>query len=410
MPHLIVISIDALTDEDITRAGSTPNLTGMIGNGAYIRSVNGIYPSLTHPCHATIITGRTPGVHGVISNEDYSRPGHPWFNYLSELRCPSIFTYFRHAGLSSAVCRWPVTAGGFKQIDYLIPEITDEKLIKDDCLGYYLKSSSGNLGDIIRAHIDELRLKEQPQEDLFSTACVCDIIRTFKPDVLFTHPACVDTYKHRMGIRNGKTLEMVRLADSMVGDIIRATKDAGTYEDTVFIVLSDHGHMEVDREIALNELFRRDHMDGSLYADECGHSAQIYLNGISEESALAYLTEKSKDPSSGIERVFGKQELRKRYGTFGDFCIMVESDSHTQFSSDTGCDIERKITVDDHHGCSTHGHMPEKDPRPIFIASGPKIARRLIEEDSMLREAPTFLRIMGLEIPSGMERPLDIFI
>ncbi|MBQ2049005.1 MAG: alkaline phosphatase family protein, partial [Spirochaetales bacterium] len=103
MPHLIVISIDALTDEDITRAGSTPNLTGMIGNGAYIRSVNGIYPSLTHPCHATIITGRTPGVHGVVSNEDYSRPGHPWFNYLSELKSPSVFACFKRAGLSSAV-------------------------------------------------------------------------------------------------------------------------------------------------------------------------------------------------------------------------------------------------------------------------------------------------------------------
>ena len=409
MPNLIVISIDALTDEDIRKAGDTPNLNSLIGSGTYIRSVNGIYPSLTHPCHATIITGKTPGVHGVVSNEDYGRHGRPWFNSLSELKCPSVFDYFKRAGLSSAVCRWPVTAGGFDKIDYLIPEITDENFIMDDCLGYYLKSSSPALGPIIRKHIGILSFKSQPQEDLFSTACVCDIIRTFRPDVLFSHPACVDTFKHRKGSDSPEVLEMVKLADRMVGDIIQATKDNGTYEKTVFVVLSDHGHIRVDREIALNEIFRRDGMEGKLTADECGHSAQIYLEGITEEDALAYLKEKAKDSSCGIERVFGSQELKQHYGTFGNFSIMVESDDHTQFSNETYCAIERKITVDDHHGCSTHGHMPEKDPKPVFIASGPGIAHRLIEEDSMLREAPTFLKIMKTEAPSYMEEPLDIF-
>jgi hypothetical protein len=52
-----VVSIDALTDEDIRRAGKTPNLSRLINN----ENINGIYPSLTHPCHATIITGKTLG-------------------------------------------------------------------------------------------------------------------------------------------------------------------------------------------------------------------------------------------------------------------------------------------------------------------------------------------------------------
>lgn len=69
MRKLVVISIDALTDEDIRRAG-TPNLSRLINSGSYVRNINGIYPSLTHPCHATIITGITPG-----GSRDILQPG-----------------------------------------------------------------------------------------------------------------------------------------------------------------------------------------------------------------------------------------------------------------------------------------------------------------------------------------------
>ncbi len=405
---LVVISIDALTDDDIRRAEDTPNLKAIIDNGSYVPNINGIYPSLTHPCHATIITGRTPGVHGIVANKDFSKPGRPWFNNLSDLKCKSVIDYLKMEKKTVSCCRWPVTAGDFDKIDYLIPEITSENQIKDDILGYYLKKSSPVLKTIIESRIGMLDLKKQPEEDLFSTACVCEILKKYKPDVLFTHPACVDTLKHHTGVRSEETLAMVRLADRMVGDIIQATKDAGTYEQTVFIVLSDHGHNELDREIALNVLFKRDGMDKVLTADECGHSAQIYVDGISEKEAEEYLSAKTKDNTSGIEWVFTKEELRKRYGTFGAFSFMVESDDHTQFSNATDCDVEMRLTVDDHHGYSTHGHMPEKFPKPIFMAAGPGIGHGTINEASMLQEAPTFLKILGIEAPE-LEKPLNIF-
>ncbi len=408
MPKLIVISIDALTGEDIRKAGNTPNLDRLIEGGTYVKAINGIYPSLTHPCHATIITGKTPGVHGIIANHDYSKPGLPWFNTLSDLRCPSVIDTFKEHSLSVACSRWPVTAGGFEKIDYLIPEITGEDEISKDCLGHYLEISSPALEGIIRKHISILKGKKQPEEDLFSTACVCDIIRTFKPDVLFTHPASVDTFKHRTGIDSRETLLMVQLADRMVGDIINAVEEAGLIDETVFVVLSDHGHMKVEREIALNEIFRRDGMEERIRANECGHSAQIYIQRIGEEEALDYLSEKASDPASGIGRVFTKDELRSRYGTFGAFSFMVESDDCTQFSNSVFCDVETKTYVDDHHGVSTHGHMPEKSPKPLFIASGRGIAQKTIEEESMLKEAPTFLKILEIE-ESGYGPAFDIF-
>jgi hypothetical protein len=52
--------------------------------------------------------------------------------------------------------------------------------------------------------------------------------------------------------------------------------------------------------------------------------------------------------------------------------------------------------------------MPEKFPKPIFMAAGPDIAHRTINEASMLQEAPTFLKMMGIEAPE-LEKPLEIF-
>ncbi|MGN1156708.1 MAG: alkaline phosphatase family protein [Agathobacter sp.] len=58
---------------------------------------------------------------------------------------------------------------------------------------------------------------------MFSTLCVSDIIKEYKPDVLFTHPASVDSYKHTKGTNSPETREMMGIVDNMVGDIINAT-------------------------------------------------------------------------------------------------------------------------------------------------------------------------------------------
>jgi hypothetical protein len=64
--------------------------------------------------------------------------------------------------------------------------------------------------------------------------------------------------------------------------------------------------------------------------------------------------------------------------------------------------------VDDHHGASIRGHMPEKAPKPIFIAFGPGIVHRLTPENSMLKKASAFLKILGNPLP-GIFRMLEVF-
>merc|ERR1712070_1173715 len=50
---------------------------------------------------------------------------------------------------------------------------------------------------------------------------------------------------HRVHIRTNY-LAMIAEFDAMVGEYVKAVKDAGKYDNTVFIVTSDHGDMQME--------------------------------------------------------------------------------------------------------------------------------------------------------------------
>ena len=66
--HVIVVSFDALVFEDIEYAKNLPNFKKLLDGAAIIERVKTIYPSVTHPVHATLITGAPAGVTGIVNN------------------------------------------------------------------------------------------------------------------------------------------------------------------------------------------------------------------------------------------------------------------------------------------------------------------------------------------------------
>lgn len=63
--HLFVISFDCLSALDFPFLEKLPNFNQLLNNGSYCRTVETIYPSVTYPCHATIVTGNFPNRHGM---------------------------------------------------------------------------------------------------------------------------------------------------------------------------------------------------------------------------------------------------------------------------------------------------------------------------------------------------------
>lgn len=65
----LVISIDALISDDIPLLETLPNLGPIVKGAAQVRDIECIYPTLTYPCHVSIMTGCYPNKHGIVHNE-----------------------------------------------------------------------------------------------------------------------------------------------------------------------------------------------------------------------------------------------------------------------------------------------------------------------------------------------------
>ena len=106
--HLIVISVDAMVYEDLCYGKTLPHLGRIINGGAIVEKVRTIYPSLTHPVHATLITGRAAGGTGIVNNSIFDKKcpiggADTWYNSLEQIDCDTLLHAAKRAGFTTAV-------------------------------------------------------------------------------------------------------------------------------------------------------------------------------------------------------------------------------------------------------------------------------------------------------------------
>lgn len=420
--HLIVVSVDALVYDDLEYAKTLPNFGKIIESGSIIKWVKTIYPSLTHPVHASIISGAPAGVTGIVSNATFA-PGKsaPWYNMLHEIKCDTILHAAKRAGLTTAVCQWPVTAKGQDVIDYLVPDLLNEysEGREDEILDVYLEYGTTDcLIDIVKEGISRFGFRdEHPAVDNFQVFCACEIIKRYKPNLLLTHPSLVDNARHRSGIFGSAVKEAIEETDRWLGMLLDAVRDAGIEKNTDFVILSDHGQLDIVRVICPNVYladagYIKVSEGGELlsydaYIASCGLSAQVYLkdpeNREIYDGVYKLLSDMAEEKIYGFERVFTRDEVEKTYGLSGDFSFVIESDGYSGFSEALTRPIVIPTSTDDYRtGSGTHGHMPEKGPQPTFIGAGPSFKKGVsIEEGSILNHASTLAKILGLPFESA---------
>lgn len=418
--HLIVVSVDAMVYEDLEYAATLPTFGRLLREGALIKHVKTIYPSLTHPVHATMITGAPAGVTGIICNE-YFEPGNmhaPWYNFLEEIRCDTIFHAARRAGLTSAVCTWPVAAKGNGVIDYCVPGMFDayfEEYPENPLDGFRAYGACEEIMDIIEEGVKRFGPRAiHPEVEEFQAYCCAEIIRKHKPNLLFTHPCYVDHKRHSTGLFTEQVQFAVQETERWLTQMYEAVCDAGIEDTTDFVVLSDHGQLGIVRRICPNVFladkgYLKADAEGKLlswevYAKTCGLSAQIYLARPEDQKlydeVYALLQQMAEEKIYGFDRVFTDAEVKERYGLYGDFSFVIETDGYTSFSEECSRPAVRELVNEDYRfGKATHGHMPERGPQPPFIGMGPSFRKgAVLEEGNILNHAPTFAKILGLEL------------
>lgn len=425
MRHLIVISSDAMVGEDLEYFKTKPSYEKIFKGGAEITNVSSIYPSVTFPAHATMITGRYPEHHGVFSNMQLI-PGSdptPWQWDYDFLKCTDIFRAAKAVGKTTAAVFWPVTAGN-PAIDYHIADYWAQSEEETNCQAFARSGSCPEVLEIVKKneHLFLGKEREHPQRDEFGMACVADIIRRFNPDVLFTHPANIDGLRHAGGVFGPHLKGGIDDLDRWLCSIWQAVEDVGAADETDIFLVSDHGQRDVRRNISLNVLlaergFIRLNPDGSIadwdaYCLSNGMSAVVFLRD-KQDKALhnrvhKFLEELLAQEVYGFSRIYTEESCAAQEHFGGPFSFVLETDGFTSFGDYLQRPLVRDLSNSDYRfGAATHGYLPNTGPQPILLAKGPSIRENVVlSGNHIVNEAPTYAKILGADLQSPDGAPI----
>lgn len=401
MNKVVLISIDALGESEWDKIKKLKDFKNFIDNGIYCKNLLSIFPTLTYPVHTTIMTGVYPNKHGVIHNNPF-QPFVPkkdmrWFWYGSDIKSPTIYDRVKQEGGRVASLLWPVS--GNTSIKYNMPEII--AIGKENQLIKILKN--GSIPYIVEMELRFAKRRistQQPHLDDFVMNCTVFTLKHKKPDFMMIHLVSLDVAKHKNRVESLEVDEAIVHMHDNIGRILEAIDD-----DTIVILMSDHGQFSIDYNVHLNNLFLKANLiyrklgsyEYDAYMQSSGGSA--YLHARDEKSlnkAFEVLREAKDSGLYGIEKIYSNTDMIDM-GINNDIQGGVEAVVGYNFSDE----IADETVVDMRElglTYANHGYHPGKDNyKCIFMAKGKGInAKGEILSMNMVDVAPTIAKIMGL--------------
>jgi predicted AlkP superfamily pyrophosphatase or phosphodiesterase len=410
--HVVLISIDGLRPEFyLDDAYAAPTLRALVKTGSHARGVTPVFPSVTYPGHATIVTGVRPARHGIPFNVIWSPAAGSagrWYEEAADLRAPPLWDVARAAGLTTAAVSWPVTLGA--RIDWLIPE-------RD----YYVRSEPVEL--LRRATtpglLDRLGVVPQPETfksvvrwDEFLTAVAAGIIRGMRPNLLLLHLVQVDYFQHRGGREGAEVKPALERVDAHVAAIVSALREAGIAEHTTVIVTGDHSLQDVARTIHTNEILVRagfrqcpwSPADWRATAHDAGGSSAVFVNDAAGPGTAARAEETLRREARDRYTIVSRREL-DALGAMPDAAFGLEAAPGWAFGG--GCAEGETAGAR-----GTHGFLPSRPSMSTgFIASGAGVRSGVaLERIGLVDVAPTAARLLGLTMTNVEGRVLTEFL
>ncbi|MDP6957632.1 MAG: ectonucleotide pyrophosphatase/phosphodiesterase, partial [Planctomycetota bacterium] len=258
--HLVIISIDGLRPEfyqDETYL--MPTLKKWVEKGSHAVAVEGVFPSLTYPSHASIVTGVRPVHHGIWSNNKFGATGgvQAWYWEASDLRVTTLWDVAQKAGDSVAIIYWPSSVGA--KVSWRVPERWPVYR-GETAPGLLLKLSTPGLLPELALKLGLPKPKEMENKeviDRFIAGSSAHVLGKYRPGLMLVHLIQVDGTQHQYG-RTGEELRgALKRTDQNLLLIERAAKKAGILDRTCFVVVGDHGFLDVSWNVAPNNLLAK---------------------------------------------------------------------------------------------------------------------------------------------------------
>lgn len=407
--HVVLISLDGLRPEFyLDDRSGIPRLRALAGAGTSARAAEAVFPSVTYPGHASIVTGVRPDRHGIHFNVIFDpRSGRSrWYEEATDLRAPPLWDWARAAGRTTAAVAWPVTLGA--RIDWLVAE--RDYYARPDPLPLLLAASTPGLFERLGVTPSPEMFKDVVRWDEFLTATASAILRTGKPNLLLLHLVQLDYFQHRGGRAATELAAALGRIDQHLGALQSALRDAGIADRTAIVVVGDHGFQDVSRTVFPNEVLARAGLGGCPWSDPAyratahvtGGSAGVFVNPPGDDDARARAEAALRAAAKDRYTVLTRAEL-DALGAMPGAALGLEGAPGYMVSGSCG----RGLTGSGKGGA--HGYLPSRPSMATgFVAAGAGLrAGVVLDRVRLIDVAPTVARLLGVPAPEVDGRVLQ---
>ena len=426
----LIISLDGLDVRYLQKRDEyglkIPTLRRLMKDGLTAQVV-GVYPSVTYPSHATIVTGATPERHGIYGNELFETPDKPqtgsWQWYARDIRAETLWDAAARRGLKTALISWPVGVGAG---DYNFPEIWKPNGTREETLRV-IKANARPLGlveEMERREPELYRNVTRDEGDDMRTRFAEYIISEKKPELVLVHLFDLDRFEHDFGPFTPEAFAMLEKVDGYVARLLLAMERAGTLSETAVFIVSDHGFLPVSKRIypgvilaraGLLELREEKDVRGNTStvvtdwraaSQVLGGSCAIILRDRKDvdaySKALAAFKDFAGGEGRGALRIIEAKEVRK-LGTNPNASLILEAADGYHFDTGYAGDALRPARLR-----GQHGFLPTRY-YTSFIASGAGIRRRgFFGTIRLIDEGPTIAHLLGFRLRDAKGRALSL--
>ncbi|MBE9586457.1 alkaline phosphatase [Mucilaginibacter sp. JRF] len=224
--HVIVIGIDGLSSAGLMKANA-PVLHKMIEEGAFKYNARTVLPSSSSSNWSAMILGAGPEITGVTSNDWKPNAKHMTPVAVNKVgRSPSIYDIIRQQRPNAeqgVVFHWD---------DY-------GRLLQKEMVNHY----------------------EYAETETKAAEKFAEYITAKKPTFALLHLDHVDHAGHEKGHMTDDYLQSIAKADSLIGSVLKAIDAAGMKENTLVMIVADHGGInkghggESDEEINIPVIY-----------------------------------------------------------------------------------------------------------------------------------------------------------
>ena len=231
---LILISIDGFR-WDYLRYADTPILDEFINEGVQSQGIIPVFPSKTFPSHISIVTGRYPEDHGIVSNKMYD----PVFNeyyYIGQNSKPVLDEKWYEAEPI-----WVTAEKQNKKAMMMFWPSSEAEIMGIRPTEYFVYNESISNSERINQILKWIDYPENKRGSFYS--------------LYFNE---IDTKGHQYGPNSNEVNDAIEKIDQTLGQLIDGLKSREIYNDINIIITTDHGMASTSKD---SVIFLDDYID-----------------------------------------------------------------------------------------------------------------------------------------------------